>query len=392
MTDPSLLHTFPHLVMAGHYYDNAGLSPAELLQKYHTSTGWAEAVAAAGFRVTVLQRFSRDDEIEQNGVRFRFLKDKLPPFLKRWQVPFRLHREILSEKPDVVHLHSLYYGLQGYLLRKKLEKTCAIAYQDHGGEPTPSWRRGIQRQTLQHIDGCFFAADELGQAWVNAGIVSSEAHMYTVMEGSTHFAMRDREAARKATGCDGDPVFLWVGRLNQNKDPLTVLTGFEAALEGEPGAKLYMIYHTDDLIEQVVAIIQQSPALSKAVTLLGYREHHQLEAYYNSADYFLLGSHREGSGYALCEALACGVVPIVTDIPSFRMMTDQGNMGALWQVGQSSELTRAIRQVIKQPVAKLRAQARSWFEQQLSFPAIGRQAAAAYQEMITQRRRVWKNP
>ena len=49
-----------------------------------------------------------------------------------------------------------------------------------------------------------------------------------------------------------------------------------------------------------------------------------------AADLFVLGSHREGSGYSLIEALACGLPPIVTDIPSFRSLTGAGVVGALW--------------------------------------------------------------
>ena len=40
--------------------------------------------------------------------------------------------------------------------------------------------------------------------------------------------------------------------------------------------------------------------------------------YYGAADVFVSGSHSEGSGYALIEAMSAGVVPVVTDIPSFR--------------------------------------------------------------------------
>jgi hypothetical protein len=49
-----------------------------------------------------------------------------------------------------------------------------------------------------------------------------------------------------------------------------------------------------------------------------------------AADLFVSGSQREGSGTALLESLACGLPPIVTDIPSFRMLTCDGRIGALW--------------------------------------------------------------
>lgn len=54
------------------------------------------------------------------------------------------------------------------------------------------------------------------------------------------------------------------------------------------------------------------------------------------------GSRHEGSGYAVIEALACGVVPVVTDIAPFRALTDRGRVGALWPVGNAERLARAL--------------------------------------------------
>ena len=62
-----------------------------------------------------------------------------------------------------------------------------------------------------------------------------------------------------------------------------------------------------------------------------------------AADVFVLGSHREGSGYSLIEALACGLPPVVTDIPSFRSLTAAGAVGALWPCGDARALGDADR-------------------------------------------------
>ena len=46
-----------------------------------------------------------------------------------------------------------------------------------------------------------------------------------------------------------------------------------------------------------------------------------MAAFYSAADLFVVGSHHEGSGYSLMEACACGAMPVVTDIPTFRLLT-----------------------------------------------------------------------
>jgi glycosyltransferase involved in cell wall biosynthesis len=115
--------------------------------------------------------------------------------------------------------------------------------------------------------------------------------------------------------------------------------------------------------------------------------HPELEGIYNSVDYFVLGSHYEGSGFALAEAMACGVVPVITAIPSFIAMTDNGCAGACWAAGDSDALSRVFLGVLRQPVEDLSKRVRRLFDQQLSYPAIARASLRAYNELISARTR-----
>src|SRR4029077_4802153 len=118
------------------------------------------------------------------------------------------------------------------------------------------------------------------------------------------------------------------------KDPLTVLDGFERSLDLMPGAALTMIYSTDELLSAVRERVERSPSLIERVRLAGVVARERMASYFSAADVFVLGSHHEGSGYALMEACACGAVPVVTDIPTFRLITE-GVVGALWTPGDA---------------------------------------------------------
>jgi len=284
-----------------------------------------------------------------------------------------------------VHLNGLLYPLQARALRALLPSSCPIAAQHHAERPRRGARGALQRWGLGAVDGFLFAARELAQTWLQHGLIRRSQPIYEIAEGSNWFRPRDRAAARARTHIHGDPALLWVGRLDINKDPLTVLAGFERVLARAPGARLHMIYGDDPLLPEVRARIAWSAALRASVVLLGKRPYHEMEDYYNSADYFVLGSHHEGSGYALAEALACGVVPIVTDIPSFRVMTDGGALGALWSPGDAQALAAAIDAALRRPREVLAAAARRFFEARLSYPSIGRHALAAYDELAARR-------
>ena len=378
-----------HVVMLNYYYEAGLATGASLLERFYALPGWAEGLRGAGMTITVLQRFWRDEVLERNGVLYRFVSDSKAPHLRKWQIPSRLHhlavvacKQSLAEgQPAAVHLNGLIFPLQARHLRAVLPRSCAIVAQHHAESPAQGLRRLVQRWGLAAVDGFMFTALELSRPWQVDALTRREQDIFPVMEGSTDFSPQDRGTARQRTGMVGNPVFLWVGRLIGIKDPLTVLSGFESALKALPSARLYMIYQDSHLLSQVQAVIAGSEALRQAVTLLGSVPHDQMDACFNSADYFLLGSHHEGSGFALAEALACGVVPIVTDIPSFRMMTDQGRLGELWPVGQAGACAAAILKAANRPLDEESLAVRRFFDAHLSYPAIGRQARAIYETL-----------
>jgi glycosyltransferase involved in cell wall biosynthesis len=117
--------------------------------------------------------------------------------------------------------------------------------------------------------------------------------------------------------------------------------------------------------------------------LLGKVKHAQVQRLMQAADLFVSGSHAEGSGYALLEALACGVAPVVTDIPSFRALTDEGRIGALWPRGNPARLADALIRTATATPSK--HDVRAWFESALSFEAVGRQWQAAYRQLLDER-------
>lgn len=122
--------------------------------------------------------------------------------------------------------------------------------------------------------------------------------------------------------------------------------------------------------------------------MVGKLEQRELAALYRAADLFVLGSQNEGSGFALIEALSFGVVPVVSDIPPFRVLTDGGRIGALFPVGDAGALARALERLgswesseSSDPSAERparRAVVRAHFERELSWSVLAHRALAIY--------------
>jgi glycosyltransferase involved in cell wall biosynthesis len=376
-----------HILCVNYHYDRELASAQDLLARYVTLREYAQALVGEGAEVTVLQRFSRDAELERAGVRYLFCADRCAPTLhRRWQIPLRFHRVARDVGATVAHVNGLGFSVPLWALRAALPASCALVAQHHAEGPSRRWPL-VQRWCFRGVDGFLFTIREQAIPWVNRGVIARHQRIYEVLEGSTLFRRGDRAAARARTGLTGAPIVLWVGRLIALKDPLVVLRGFALALREAPDARLYMVYSDNTLLSDVRALVDADPSLRERVTLMGSRPHATLEDLYNSADYFVLGSHSEGSGYALLEALACGVVPVVTDIPSFRRITDGGRLGALWQPGDADACASAFLRAFEGSAAARSEEIAAVFQENLSFAAIARDAMRAYREVARERAR-----
>ena len=383
-----------HVVPLIHFYESDLTTPELLLERYATVRPFAKALHNEGVRVTVVQRFHTDLDFWDGGIRFRFCADSCQPALRKWEISGSFHsavrsvctpNDLLGPVQTAVHLNGLLYPLQLRKLRNALSSNCSIVVQHHAEAPWPAFARPLQRWGLRAADGFFFAARDLAASWMDDGLISKHQSIFEIMEGSNNFHCRDRSTSRARTGITGSPVVLWVGRLIPLKDPLTVLEGFIRVLRHAPQARLYMAYGSADMLPAVRERIGANRILDDAVTLMGRVEHSQLEDIYNSADYFVLGSHHEGSGFSLAEAMACGVVPVVTDIPSFRVMTDGGRIGACWRPGSSDDFVDKFLGVLRRPLEPLSRQALRFFQSQLSYEAIARNSIRAYREVVAVR-------
>lgn len=342
-------------------YDAGLLSPEDLLARYVTVSGYAEALAAEGVEITVLQRFKYDARLERNGVTYLFHADRFPPKLGRLDIPGRFHRAARQLAPTLVHANGLTFPFQLRALRFSLPSTIRIVAQDHAGAPSRRVRT-LHRWCLSGIDAFLFTSRAQAQPWLDARVISPSQPIFEVIEGSTHFRRHDRTPHRP-------PIALWVGRLIALKDPLTIVRGF---LSVRSDARLHMVY-TDDTLRSA---IPDHPA----ITFLGARPHAELEAIYNDADYFVLGSHSESGGYSLIEAMACGVIPVVSDIPSFRRIT--GTSGELFTPGDAESFADALRRAMARPLPQASLDTAADFERRLSFPAIARELVSVYREVI----------
>jgi glycosyltransferase involved in cell wall biosynthesis len=314
--------------------------------------------------------------IEKNGVEYHF------PGYNRWQLllPFGFNRYVKKLAPDVIIVHGIISPWQILILRYTLGSKIKIIAQHHAERPLRDIRQYVQRLADRYIAAYLFCSIDLAKPWVDCHQISDLKKVKEIMGTSSSFYPIKKSEARAVTKVLGDQVFLWVGGLDANKDPLTVAKAFIKFSKVNSQTKLFMIYQTFELLEELKGFISDAHA-EETIHLIGKVNNPDLLHWYNSADFIISSSHYEGSGIAVCEGLSCGCIPILTNIPSFRMMTGLGRIGLLYESGNENDLFDALQKSLMMNQSDEKKKVLEQFTNELSFEANARKIMKVINEI-----------
>jgi len=340
-------------------------NPNDWLKRISFYTGILDELARH-HEVISIERINYNGQMHQNGVQYSFWKfrNKVAHF------PFHLHRHIKGMKPDVVFVNGLIFPMQIIQLKLKLGTRARIMVLHRAEKPFRGFRKWLQMLADKCVNGYFFTSSEFGDDWIKKGSIKDRGKIHEAIQASSSFRPELKSAARASLTVSGGPLFLWVGRLDANKDPITVVRAFIDFLSLWPSAKLYMIFQSNDLIGEIRQLIATDDKATGNIILVGRILHRDLGLWYSAADFIISGSHYEGSGIAICEAMSCGCIPLVTDIPSFRKMTGPGKCGLLYQPGDKDDLLKKLILAVELNMDLERSKVLIQFRDELSFEAI----------------------
>lgn len=348
--------------------------PAAWLHRIEGYTGILESLAP-NRQVIGIERINYEGQCEQNGVQYYFIKQKK----KIVRFPRRIHGLIKKLRPDVVFINGFIFPLQLLQLRLTVGSKTKIIVINRSEKPGAGIKKYLQKLADKCVNAYLFTSLEFGHQWVQKGIISRRDKIYEVFHGSSVFKPGDKKEARALLSVSGSPVYLWVGRLDANKDPLTAIRAFSQFLVQQPSAALYMIYHTEELAAEIRMLIEKDELAKAGIRLVGKVAHQQLQLWYNAADFFISASHYEGGGISVCEAMSCGCVPIITDIDSFRILTGQGECGIMFEPGNQAALLHALYKSAQFDLEKERNKTLARFRNNFSFEAIGKKIESVIQ-------------
>ncbi len=312
------------------------------------------------FQITVFDFIGISSSFKKNEIEFNYIKNTSTSKL---HIPWSLFKKLQKMEPEVIYVQGLSYPHYIIILKWFLKTNTKILVHDHANSIPNKSKYFIFKWADTFIYKYLFTSNQLAKPWLKTGLISSEDKIVECVEGSTQFKFNPEIQKEKNS-------FLWVGRLDKNKDPITVLKAFKEFLK-HTNATLTMFYKETELLQEVKNFIQIN-SLEKNIILKGAVKNEDLELWYQKSEFFILSSYKEGGPFSLIEAMACGCIPIVSNIPAHQTMTNLGECGYLFEVANHSNLLNVLKSMMVKDKQEKRIQVLSHFEINLSHHAIAK--------------------
>ncbi|MEN6556434.1 MAG: glycosyltransferase family 4 protein [Anaerolineaceae bacterium] len=291
---------------------------------------------------------------------------------------------------DLLHVHILWWGsllLAPWAKRRQLP---ALYESVLLGSDTPSSIRNekfgaLKLKFLQQYAGILAISDFLAQDYLANGFSPEQVlHLQNSVDVDLFHPVSgipEKEELREKHHLPPDStILLFVGSLIHRKGFDTLVRAFIAACKQNQNLFLLAVgpskpCENPSLDETFIKELSREIAnegLGERVRFTGLiQERDVLAELYRAANLFVLPSRNEGLPGVLLEAMASGLVPVVTDLPVLRSVIRQGVNGAKVSVGDAQALSELILQLCQDPgrQAELAKQAVEDIRAKHGFPA-----------------------
>lgn len=275
---------------------------------------------------------------------------------------FKSIREIKKilkiEKPDIVYLHSSKAGALGriaLLLNLKIK----IIYNAHGWYFNADISKKkkkifalIERMLAVRTNKIINISNNEYESAVKYKI-AKENKMCVIENGIDFEKFKNCEQYRKMTRekfeiSNNEIVIGVVGRISEQKDPLTLLKAFEILSKNYKNVKL-MYVGTGDLEEQVIQFAKEHSIINKIV-ITGWVT--DVEKYIPAFDIAVLPSKWEGFGLVLIEYMACDKPIIASNVGGITNIIQNELNGKLVNILDYKNLSECISELIECPAIR----------------------------------------
>ncbi len=254
-------------------------------------------------------------------------------------------KKIRIIKPDIVIGHELGVNtIISILLKKKFGYKLFVTIDDSPAmvNTYSKLRERLRNYIVNRVDGILVANPEV-KSYLEAKYTVKTCYLPIIQSDEV---LKEKLESAKGNSqylvnkyqLEGKNVFLFVGRLEEIKNPILLVDTFKELLM-ESDQSVLVIIGNGSLYQ---TLFDSVTAMSSNVFMLGQLTGDDLYAWYNLAHIFVLPSNFEPFGAVVNEALIAGCYTIVSDQVGARSLIN-GSNGYVFKSNDGVDLYKAIK-------------------------------------------------
>lgn len=266
---------------------------------------------------------------------------------------FEIKKILKQIRPDIVYLHSSKAGAIGriaLLFSKKVK----ILYNAHGwyfnakiGRKKKRIFAIVEKILAFKTDKIINISEDEYNSAINYKIAKPEK--MCIIENGIDFnkfkhSKQYREETRRKYNIDAEQILIGVvGRLTEQKDPMTSIKAFKIVHEKNKNTK-FMFIGSGELEKEMLEYARQNH-LESDIIITGWVT--DVEKYIPALDIAILPSKWEGFGLALVEYMACDKPIIASNVGAISDIIKDGENGYLIKMEDIEQLANKIKFLIE---------------------------------------------
>jgi glycosyltransferase involved in cell wall biosynthesis len=261
--------------------------------------------------------------------------------------PLQVRRVLNRIKPDILHSH--YVGVYGYL--GAISGFHPLILSAWGSDILIAPKRSkihrfLTKYSLRKADRIICVSPALGEEAMELGASRDKIEIVPTGVDTGEFDRRVRNGPLLRTlEIDESPVIVSTRSLKPVYDVETVIRAIPLVLAEIPRAK-FVVAGTGEQADYLSELAHDL-GISDNTRFVGWVPPSELPEYLSSADIYVSASLSDGASVSLLEAMACGLAPVVTDIPANRPWINDGETGFLFPAGDYRTLASKIIYLLK---------------------------------------------
>ena len=263
----------------------------------------------------------------------------------------RVRQTVRRVRPDVLHAHQV--ANAGWL-------GAAAGYHPFvvtawGSDllvgPRRFWaQRQLARWVLRRADYVTCVSQSLGEAARALGVAPSRLEVAPWgVDSDIYQPPVDRTALRAELGFGAEPLVLSLRAMRPLYNPLDIARSIPLVLDQVPTAGFLIRTYSCDpaVLAEFQTIIEQHHATHAVRYVADLGDEQAIADHYRMADVAVSVPSSDGTPSSVLEALACGVVPVVSDVPSLHEWIEHEQQGLFVPVGDVTAISAAIVRLLK---------------------------------------------